>query len=388
MDDSALPKPPISLLRYICSSGLKRQAALQSLSESKVCVNGEVTRCGSCLVYHEDAVTVDGHNIAAFDASSAVVVAFNKPCGLEVGAPHKLCTKNASTCTFEALLTKLASDLHVPRLFAIGRLDKHTSGLLLLTNDGELSQASRTPGLLSKTYIVVSRLRRVVNDGESFAQVAETEEARARLYCRRLSSSPIQLSDGPVEFSEADCMSITVRNQRVSGLHLSGRHKKHCHEDAGSAACYGDLLVCTLQVLVKVTLKIGRNRVVRRAVAAAGLPVCDLHRCMIGPIQSVDLDPNHHLARIDGSLPFSVANGGHVLLSRDDVTQLWQSIFGERGRHCMADMRVKLLRRMCQPQGSRESDSRLLAWLRCHEHKFAACLGTASDEGDSSDDQD
>ena len=67
-------RPPISLLRYMCNSGLELEAALTSLSESKVCVNGKVTTSGSCIVYHEDAVMVDGQKVAAFDASSVAFV--------------------------------------------------------------------------------------------------------------------------------------------------------------------------------------------------------------------------------------------------------------------------------------------------------------------------
>ncbi len=390
MADNVLAQPPISLIRFLCSSGLKRLPASQALSDSKVRVNGDVICSGSSLVYSEDTVTVDGENIRAFDASSAVVVAFNKPCGLKIGAPHRLCTstRNSSCSSFEALLTAIARDLRVPRLFAIGRLDDETSGLLLLTNDGALSSACRTPGLLSKSYIVTSRLRRVVNDGESFELVAEMEEARARAYCQRLTSAPICLSDGPVEFTEAICLSVLPRAQRIASRFLSGQHQKHHSEVAGNDSCRGDLLVCTLEVRVKVSLNIGRYRVVRRAVAAAGLPVNALHRCMIGPIELRDSDPSHQIAPTAGSLPVNVAVAGHVLLSQAEVQLIWHQMFGARGRESMADLRVKMLRQMCEPQGSRENDDRLHAWLRCHAHKFAVTLGSAVDDGDSSDDQD
>jgi pseudouridine synthase len=386
MVDSA-KKPPISLLRFLSSSGLRRHHAFQALSESKVRVNGEVTLCGSSLVYFEDTVTVDGEKIEAFDASRAVVVAFHKPCGLEIGAPRRLCTTNASVSTLEALLTSIASSVHVPRLFAIGRLDKDTSGLLLLTNDGDLSAACRTPGLLDKTYIVMSRLRRVINDGETFEHVAEMEEARARAYCQRLTAAPIHLSDGPVEFSDAECLSVSPCMQRVPAIRLSGQDKERRAEDATAGCCRCDMLLCTVQVRLKVSLKVGRFRVVRRAVAAAGLPVNALHRCMIGPIELREHDPNHQVAAVAGSVPVSVAVGGHAVLSQADVQLLWQNMFGARGRDCMADLRVKMLRKMCEAQGSREVDSRLLTWLSCHEDKYCASLESAVAAGESSDDQ-
>ena len=75
------------------------------------------------------------------------------------------------------------------------------------------------------------------------------------------------------------------------------------------------------------------------------------------------------------------------MLSQADVQLLWQHMFGARGRDCMADLRVKMLRKMCEAQGSREVDGRLLTWLSCHEDKYCASLASAVVAGESSDDQ-
>lgn len=391
MGDSALPKPPISLLRFLCNGGLQRRHASQALTLSKVFVNGEVSCCGSSLVYSEDSVTVDGQNIPAFNSSDAVAVVYNKPCGIEIGLPRKLCTRDGSSSSFEAVLQKLASDLHVPRLFAIGRLDKETSGLLLITNDGTLSSACRYPGLLTKTYIVTSNLRRAFKSPETFEQVARTEEARAQSYCARLTSAPIVLSDGPVEFTDAACIFMRSRLQRVPGQHLSARRSAQPAQFTAGHDCDSapdDLLLCVVELKVRVTLKIGRFRVVRRAVAAAGLPVCALHRCCFGPIELLDPEHGNYDDLTDDSLRISVPVGCHALLSRSDLLRLWQHMFGARGRDCMADQRVEALRRLCAARCSREFDDRLLAWLRCNEMKFVAPLSSAGDQGGSSDDQD
>ena len=391
MGDSALPKPPISLLRFLCNGGLQRRHASQALTLSKVFINGEVSCCGSSLVYSEDSVTVDGQNIPPFNASDAVAVVYNKPCGIEIGLPRKLCTRDGSSSSFEAVLQKLASDLRVPRLFAIGRLDKETSGLLLITNDGTLSSACRYPGLLSKTYMVTTNLRRVFKAPETFEHVAQTEEARARSYCARLASAPIVLSDGPVEFTDAACIFMRSRLQRVPGQHLSARRSAQPARGAAGHDCDSaaeDLLLCVVELKVKVTLKIGRFRVVRRAVAAAGLPVCALHRCCFGPIELLDPQHGNSAVPADDSLRISVPVGGHALIPQADLLRLWQHMFGARGRDCMADQRVEALRRLCAARCSREFDDRLLAWLRCNEMKFTAPLGSAGDQGGSSDDQD
>ena len=387
MGDCALPNPPISLLRFLCSGGLQRLRALRAIEDLKVCVNGVTTSYSSTLVYSEDTVAVDGQLIPAFSASNAVVLAFNKPCGIEIGAPRRLCTRHGSVSSFELLLNKLEGDLQVPRLFAIGRLDKETSGLLLITNDGTLSSACRMPGLLSKVYVVTSRLRRVVNDGENFDHVAEMEQAHARACCQRLVSAPIVLSDGIVEFHEAECLSITTRQQRVPGKFLSGQRTKQ-HSGGEDSTCPDELLICTLEVRIKVSLKIGRFRVVRRAVAAAGLPVCALHRCGIGPIELHDPDLNPQLAPVEDSLQLSIPVGGHALLCQTVVQKLWHDVLGPRGRDCMADMRVQNLRRLCDVHGSRECDSRLQEWLRSHSHMFLASCRQELDEAASSDNPD
>lgn len=390
MGDCALPDPPVSLLRFLCSGGLQRLRASEAIEDSKVCVNGVLTHCSSTLIYSEDIVTVNGHPVPAFRASHAVVLAYNKPCGIEIGAPRRLCTKYGSVSSFEMLLHKLASDLQVPRLFAIGRLDKETSGLLLITNDGALSSACRTPGLLSKVYVVTTRLRRVVKYGESFDHVAAMEEARARACCKRLTSAPVELSDGLVEFHEADCFSVSIRQQRVPGEFLSGKWAKQQSIDSQAIreSRPDELLVCTLEAQIKVSLKIGRFRVVRRAVAAVGLPVCALHRCCIGPIELHDPGICPRVAPVEGSLRLSVAVGSHALLSQNDVEKLWRHIFGPRGRNCMADWRVENLRRLCDAHGSRACDGRLQDWLRSHVHKFVAPSREHVDEALSSDDPD
>ena len=385
-----LPTPPVSLLRFLCSGGLERSHASRALAHSKVCVNGEICLSSSFLVYCEDTVTVDGQNIPAFDSSDSVVIAFNKPCGLEIGAPRRLCTRHGSASSFSALLHELARSLGVPRLFGIGRLDKETSGLLLVTNDGTLSSACRTPGLLSKTYVVTSRQRRVLSEGECFDHVAQQQEAHAKACCQRLTAAPIVLNDGDVEFSEARCIGVSARQQRIPRDHLSGRHLQQPSSETGipSDTRSDALLVCTLEVQVMVTLKIGRYRVVRRAVAAAGLPVNELHRCCIGPLVLLDPDADFQLAPAADSLQLNIPVGQHAVLSKDAVQQLWALMFGERGRDCMADVRVQALRRMCDPQRSPEGDSRLRAWLRCHEHKFIKTCTKAVDEGECSEDED
>jgi hypothetical protein len=82
----------------------------------------------------------------------------------------------------------------------------------------------------------------------------------------------------------------------------------------------------------------------------------------------------------------SAAVGGYTVLSDASVLKLWQLMFGERGRDCVADLRFSSLRRLCDPHGSREFDTKLQHWLRCHERNFSACCFQSVDDGECSDD--
>jgi len=116
------------LNKYLASCGLGSRRACESLiEEGKVLLNGEVVRELATVVGDEDTVTVDGNSTRP---ESALVLAMHKPKGY-------ICSRtdleNRKTI-FELLGPGL------PRLFYVGRLDKDSEGLLILTNDGDLAQ--------------------------------------------------------------------------------------------------------------------------------------------------------------------------------------------------------------------------------------------------------
>ena len=124
------------------------------------------------------------------------------------------------------------------RLYHVGRLDIDTSGLLLLTNDGELANRLTHPSYeISKTY--VARLHGEVRPGVK----------------RRLMAG-IELEDGP----------IAVDGFRVVDT-------------------YGDITT------VEIVVHEGRNRLVRRMMDAVGFPVRELVRTGFGPIRLDHLQP-------------------------------------------------------------------------------------------------
>ena len=110
--------------KYIASSGLcSRREADRLIEEGRVTVNGIVAESGM-QVCSDDVVLVDGKNI--IPETNDVYIAFNKPLGV--------------TCTTDSRdPSNIIDYIGFPeRIFPIGRLDKNSSGLILLTNDGSI----------------------------------------------------------------------------------------------------------------------------------------------------------------------------------------------------------------------------------------------------------
>lgn len=110
--------------KYIASSGLcSRREADRLIEEGRVTVNGIVAESGM-QVCDADVVLVDGKNI--IPETNDIYIAFNKPLGV--------------TCTTDSRDPSNIIDYigYPERIFPIGRLDKNSSGLILLTNDGSI----------------------------------------------------------------------------------------------------------------------------------------------------------------------------------------------------------------------------------------------------------
>lgn len=117
----------IRLNKYLSEAGAcSRRAADTYISEGKVCINGKLAEMGQ-KVMPGDKVTFKGCVVRPAD--KMVVLAYNKPIGL--------------TCTAdERDKDNIFAHIDYPiRLQYVGRLDKDSQGLLLLTNDGDLSNS-------------------------------------------------------------------------------------------------------------------------------------------------------------------------------------------------------------------------------------------------------
>jgi len=113
--------------KYIAESGLcSRRAAENYIRDGGVTINGKVAKLGA-KVKTGDIVKVNGKLIRP--SANKIYIAFNKPIGV-------------ITTTNQDYANNVMEYINIKeRVFPIGRLDVESSGLLLLTNDGDLSNS-------------------------------------------------------------------------------------------------------------------------------------------------------------------------------------------------------------------------------------------------------
>src|SRR3954451_8977649 len=216
----------VRLQKLLAQSGVaSRRRCEELMLAGLVEVDGEVgTRLGTQVDPRTAVIRVEGRRLPP--GSPNVYLALNKPRGV---------VSTMSDPEGRRTLSDLVAD-RPERLFHVGRLDTDTSGLLLLTNDGDFAQRMAHPSYeVDKTY------------------VAEVEGEVYRRIVKQLLEG-VTLEDGPV----------TVRRARIV--------------EAGPS-----------KSIVELVIHEGRNRIVRRLLDHVGHPVRKLTRTAIGPVQLVGL---------------------------------------------------------------------------------------------------
>lgn len=135
------------LNKFIAESGYcSRREADRLIAAGQVAINGERARIGAELA-EGDVITINGEKLvqrmAAAGKRRHVYIALNKPVGI--------------TCTTEESVRGNIVDFvgHEQRIFPIGRLDKDSEGLILLTSNGDIvNEILRTENKLEKEYLV------------------------------------------------------------------------------------------------------------------------------------------------------------------------------------------------------------------------------------------
>ncbi|RPD46582.1 pseudouridine synthase [Paracnuella aquatica] len=160
------------LNKYIAHSGLcSRRDAVELIKEGKVKVNGELVLEPGLKIKENDEVKVAGKKVEP--ALELVYILLNKP-------------KDYITTTDDPQKRKTVLDLikqaTKERVYPVGRLDRNTSGVLLLTNDGELSQKLTHPSNeIKKVYAVTLDKPLTKADFEAILKGVELEDGMAHV---------------------------------------------------------------------------------------------------------------------------------------------------------------------------------------------------------------
>jgi 23S rRNA pseudouridine2605 synthase len=215
------------LAKHLAHAGVaSRRAAEALIADGRVTVNGEIVTDPARDVDESDRVAVAGRAVGS--AEPRVVYAMNKPLGV---------VSTARDTHGRPTVVELVPAEGL-RLYPVGRLDADSSGLILLTNDGELANRLTHPRYeVPKTYLALLGGGRV---GEGALQALR---------------AGVELEDGPTAPAR-------VRRVRPDEIELT------IHE--------------------------GRNRQVRRMCEAIGHPVLELRRIAFGPLRLGDLAPGAH----------------------------------------------------------------------------------------------
>jgi 23S rRNA pseudouridine2605 synthase len=216
----------VRLQKVLAQAGLgSRRVCEDMIAAGRVTVDGHlVTELGVRVDPTKVAIHVDGMRVQLDD--TLIYLALNKPLGMLSAMSDAQGRRN---------LGEIVAD-RPERLFHVGRLDTDTEGLILLTNDGELTNRLTHPRYeVPKVYL------------------AEVAGPLPRDLGRRLREG-IELDDGVA----------SVDSFRV----IDARPGK---------------------ALIEIVLHDGRNRIVRRLLEAVGHPVEQLVRTQVGPIRLGDL---------------------------------------------------------------------------------------------------
>lgn len=222
---------PIRLNKHLALSlGISRREADEYIQRGRVHINGEIAQLGNSVL-PESEITVDGKPLPG--STKLEYVALHKPVGY-------VCSRKAQgdNPTIYSLLPASMSHLK-----PVGRLDKDSSGILLLTNDGDFAHRMTHPSFQkTKSYIV------------------QLDKPLEPLHQQMISDYGVEIGDGP------------------SKLHLE-RTDDTRHE-------------------WRITMHEGRNRQIRRTFLALGYTVTSLHRLTFGSYTLNNLAPGTYTATV------------------------------------------------------------------------------------------
>ena len=189
------PNEPIRLNKYMANAGIcSRLEADEYIQAGEVLVNGEpVTELGTKIT-RNDTVTFRGKVVTL---ERKIYVLLNKP---------KDCVTTSDDPQGRLTVMDIVRNACTERIYPVGRLDRNTTGVLLLTNDGDLASKLTHPKFIKKKIYHVW-LDRDVNE-EDMQRIADG----------------IELEDGPIQPDAVSYANDTDKNQVGIEIH-SGRNR-------------------------------------------------------------------------------------------------------------------------------------------------------------------
>lgn len=217
----------VRIQKAVANAGLmSRRAAEEAIADGRIEVDGATARLGDRVDVETQTLTLDGVPISVNPELETYLLY----------KPHGVISTASDTHGRSTVVDLIKSD---KRLYPVGRLDADSEGLILVSNDGELTNRVTHPRYgITKTYLAL------------------VTGVPSRTGLRDLVSG-IELEDGPA---------------RASSARLVDESKSD-------------------RSLVEVVMVEGRNREVRRMFDVIGHPVERLVRTAIGPISDLDLRP-------------------------------------------------------------------------------------------------
>ena len=220
---------PVRIQKALSDNGvLSRRKAEEYIKEGRITVNGRPAKIGNPVNPGRDVIAIDGKRVYLSTRTEKVYLMLNKPRGYVTTMSDEMGRK----CVAE-----LCEDAPA-KVYPVGRLDKDSEGLILMTNDGNFANSVMHPSFnISKTYRVTVR--------------PDVDE-----------DILVKLATGVM---------VDDKMTAPAQVHVITKEPG--------------------RVVLQITITEGRNRQVRKMCEAVGLEVARLKRVSVGPIKLGMLKP-------------------------------------------------------------------------------------------------